>query len=292
MLVTGGAGYIGRRLSSALAERVAVTIIDRSPVDALPGVESITADVRDEEEIDDIAASVDCIFHHAAEVDISKTMDDPRTSASTNVLGTLTILEAARRYDIPVLLASSAAVYGDPLDVPVSESAPKDPTSPYGLEKLVGDRYAALYRDLYDLDVLSLRYFNVYGPGSRSSPGVIRRFISQSRTGGPITIHGDGSQTRDFVYIDDVIRVNLLAASSPMDGSAINVGTGTAISIRTLAEMIRDHIDPTVRITSVTRPDGDIQHSCADMSRAAESLGFTPSVSIDDGIERLVSDAL
>lgn len=289
VLVTGGAGYIGGQLCTVLSEGADVLVVDRSVTSETAGITYREFDIRETALIDRAVASVECVFHLAAEIDVSKTVADPYNSAQTNVIGTVAVLEAARKYDIPVILASSAAVYGDPRETPLQESVRCTPTSPYGLEKLTCDRYARLYRELYGLDVLSLRYFNVYGPGERTSAGVIRRFIQQAQDGGPITIHGDGTQTRDFVHIHDVIRANILAASAEKDGLPINIGTGSAVTIRDLAERIVSMIDPSVQITHIDRPEGDIQRSCADITRAEDVLGYQPTISLSKGLEQYLS---
>jgi len=158
------------------------------------------------------------------------------------VTATLSILEAARREDARVVVASSVAIYGDPVDVPIHEEDAKAPTSPYGVDKLAIDHYVRLYNDLYGLETVALRYFNVYGPRQSAGEysGVVSTFLEQARSGQPITVEGEGDQTRDFVHVSDVVRANLAAAATDNVGRAYNVGTGDSITILGLAELIRD----------------------------------------------------
>jgi UDP-glucose 4-epimerase len=174
--------------------------------------------------------------------------------------------------------------------VPVSEAATLDPTSPYGLQKLAADAYARLYHDLYGLETVPLRYFNVYGPRGIDGDyaGVVGAFLRQARAGGPLTVDGDGEQTRDFVHVDDVVRANLLAATTDGVGRAYNVGTGSSVTIRRLAETVREAVDPSVEIVHRDPRPGDIRHSEADLTRAREGLGYEPTVDLADGLADLV----
>jgi UDP-glucose 4-epimerase len=200
------------------------------------------------------------------------------------------VLEAARKTDTRVVLASSAAIYGHPESTPIDEAHPLDPTSPYGLDKLTADQYTRLYNDLYGLDTVSLRYFNVYGPGQTGGDyaGVITVFIEQALNDDPITVHGDGDQTRDFVFIEDIVQANLLAAKTEHVGAAYNIGTGESITIRELAELIRDITNSDSEIVHTEPRDGDIEHSKADISKATEQLDFEPTVSLREGLKRTI----
>jgi UDP-glucose 4-epimerase len=201
------------------------------------------------------------------------------------------VLEAARRADARVVLASSCAVYGHPDAVPIPETAPAAPTSPYGLQKYTLDAYARLYHDLYGLETVPLRYFNVYGPRQRGGDyaGVIRAFLSQARAGGPMTIHGDGEQTRDFVHVSDVVRANLLAATTEDVGRAYNVGTGDAVTVRRLADLVRDAVGSDAAVVHEPERPGDIRRSEADLTRAREGLGYEPTVTLREGLADLVA---
>ena len=291
VLVTGGSGFIGGALVDALNAEATVRVLDTTPRGGAPDdVEVIEGDIRDESVLDEAMDGIDTVFHQAAVVSVEESIDDPVRSHSVNVAGTVRTLEAARRHDARVVLASSAAVYGDPGRVPVSETDPLEPTSPYGLEKLTIDRYARLYHDLYGLETVALRYFNVYGPGQSGGDyaGVIEAFLEQAREGEPLPVHGDGKQTRDFVHIDDVVEANRLAAETDAVGTAYNIGTGRSVTVERLAEQIRNAVDSRSPIVHTDPRAGDIRHSRADISRARERLGFRPTVDLDQGIETLV----
>ncbi|MDS0277680.1 NAD-dependent epimerase/dehydratase family protein [Halomicroarcula sp. S1AR25-4] len=289
-LVTGGAGFIGSHLVDALRPANDVRVLDsfvtgersRVPDD----VTLVEGDVRDEAALGRAMDGVDLVFHEAAVVSVAQSVADPTTSHSVNVDGTLSVLEAARRQDARVVFASSAAIYGAPESMPVTETAPKQPSSPYGLEKLSGDHYCRLYADLYDLPTVALRYFNVYGPRQSGGDyaGAITAFTEQARSGGPLTVQGDGRQTRDFVDVADVVQANLLAATTDATGEAFNVGTGTGTTIRTVAETIRDRVAPDAEITTVEPRRGDIRESVADVAKARERLGYDPTVSLEAGL--------
>ncbi len=294
VLVTGGAGFIGSHLSAKLCEENEVTVFDSLAAgsrDRVPAeAELIEADIRDRAAVADVLTTVDRVFHLAALVDVARSVEAPVESHDVNVEGTLAILEGARRHDVPVVVASSAAIYGRPKGLPIAEDHPRRPLSPYGLDKLAVDQYARLYHDLYDLPVTALRYFNVYGPGQTGGDyaGVIATFLHQASNGGPLTVEGDGAQTRDFVHVDDVVRANLLATNPTASGRAINVGTGEETSILKLAETIRD-LAATPEITHVDPRPGDIDRSVADLSTAREVLGFEPEIDLGTGLEAMIS---
>jgi len=294
-LVTGGGGFIGGRLVETLRDDPDgpdVRVLDRDPdPDPPDGVRVLEGDVRDPATVGRAVAGVDVVFHQAALVDVAASVEAPRESHATNVAGTLTVLEAAREHDARVVVASSAAVYGDPESVPVAETARPEPLSPYGLEKLTVDRYARLYARLYGLDTVALRYFNVYGPGQTGGDyaGVIETFLRQARAGDPITVHGDGEQTRDFVHVDDVVRANLLAADTTAVGAAYNVGTGRSVTIRRLAERVREAVGSDSAIVHTEPRAGDVRHSRADVSRARERLGYEPTVGLREGLDSLAA---
>jgi UDP-glucose 4-epimerase len=289
-LVTGGAGFIGGHLVDDLRTEHAVSILDSDPDAHPPGDTTyIEGDIRDESTVARAVADADVVFHEAALVSVDASVADPKRSHTTNATGTLNVLEAAREHDTRVVLASSAAVYGHPEGTPISEAHPKEPTSPYGLDKLAADHYARLYADRYDLDTVALRYFNVYGPRQTGEyAGVITVFIEQALADDPITVHGDGSQTRDFVFVEDVVRANRLAAETGQAGTAYNVGTGASITIRDLAELIRDITDANSDIVHTDPREGDIEQSKADISKAESALGYEPRVSLREGLERTV----
>jgi UDP-glucose 4-epimerase len=293
VLITGGAGFIGSHLAERLSSIADVRVFDNlstgDPSQVPTSAELIEGDIRNTAKVDEVIDGVDTVFHQAGMVSVPKSVEEPRACHTTNGTATLDLLEAARRADAGVVFASSAAIYGQPESVPVPEAAPKRPNSPYGIEKLAGDQYVRLYAERYGLPTVALRYFNVYGPqqGVNQYAGVISTFFEQARSGGPITVEGDGQQTRDFVHVEDVVEANLLAATSDVRGAAFNVGTGQRTTIAELARTIQSVTDAEAEITHTDpRPD-DIRHSQADIGRITESLGFEPSVSLRDGLATL-----
>ena len=291
VLVTGGSGFIGGAIAASLRADNDVRTLDTDP-DPPAGVTAIEGDVRDREAVEEAVANVDVVFHQAAIVSVERSIDDPSETHAVNATGTLRVLEAARRHDARVVAASSAAVYGDPEGVPLAEGARLEPTSPYGLSKLALDHYLRLYHELYGLETVALRYFNVYGPGQTGGDyaGVIEAFLRAARSGEPLTVHGDGEQTRDFVHVDDVVRANLLAAETDAVGASYNVGTGDSVTIRGLAERIRHAVGSDSPIVHGDARDGDVRHSRADITKAREELGYRPSVGLSEGLETLVED--
>ncbi|WP_137291577.1 NAD-dependent epimerase/dehydratase family protein [Natronorubrum halophilum] len=293
VLVTGGAGFIGSHLVEALTPHNEVRVLDNfSSGDRsnLPeDVTTVEGDIRDPIALQRAARGVDIIFHHAAVVSVSRSVDAPRQSNDTNLEASLLVLEQARQEDARVVVASSAAVYGHPDELPVPETAPTEPSSPYGIQKLALDQYTRLYEELYGLETVALRYFNAYGPRQQGPySGVISTFLEQARTGDPITIEGDGEQTRDFVHVSDIVRANLQAATTEDTGEAYNIGTGSRTTIRALAETIKDATDSSSPIVHRDSRQGDIRHSGADISRARRTLEFEPRVGLERGIRSLV----
>ena len=291
-LVTGGAGFIGSHLADRLVDDCTVTVYDDLSTGSRDNVpedaEFIHADIRDDDTLRDAVDAADIVFHEAAQVSVQRSVGDPATSHAVNIDPLLTILEAARDTNTRVVFASSAAIYGHPESLPINESHPKTPTSPYGLEKLTADHYCRLYHDRYGVDAVVLRYFNAYGPGQQGGDysGVISIFRDQARAGDEITVEGDGTQTRDFVHVDDIVEANLLAAATDeAAGETFNIGTGDSIEIRELAETIRDVTDSTADIVHVDSRPGDIDHSEADISKARDVLGFEPTYDIEAGLD-------
>jgi len=294
VVVTGGGGFVGHHLVDALAAYNDVTVLDdfsNGRRERLPeGVTVHEGDVCDPEAVTRAVEGADVVFHEAAVVSVERSVEDPEATHAVNVDATLSVLSAAREADARVVFASSAAVYGTPEHVPVAETAPKEPVSPYGLEKLSADHYCRLFAELYGVETVALRYFNVYGPGQSKGPysGVITAFVDQARGGGPVTVQGDGEQTRDFVHVSDVVRANLLAATTEHVGEAFNVGTGRAVTVRRLAEAVRDSVDSSVDIETGDARAGDVRHSRADITKARERLGYEPTVDLEEGIRTVV----
>lgn len=294
VLVTGGAGFIGSHIADMVVDHADVRILDdlsRGSRDHVPDQATlIEGDIRDEDTVERAMDGIDFLFHEAGLVSVPESLERPMDCHEINGTATVRLLEAGRRNDSRVVIASSAAIYGHPGHVPVPEDASKDPQSPYGIEKLSADHYVQTYAVQYGLDAVALRYFNVYGPrqsGGQYS-GVISAFIDQARSGGPITVEGDGEQTRDFIHVDDVVDANLRAATIDSAETAFNVGTGTSVTINELAETVRDIVDANVPITHVDPRPGDIRHSKADISRARRELDFDPSIQLADGLPTAV----
>ncbi|ELY61127.1 NAD-dependent epimerase/dehydratase family protein [Natronolimnohabitans innermongolicus] len=294
VLVTGGAGFIGSHLVDALVEDNAVRILDNfssgTPDRVHPDATVFEGDIRDDATLSRAMDGVDLVFHEAALVSVQASVEEPKRSHSVNLEATLSLLECARREDARVVLASSAAIYGQPEYTPIDEGHPTEPSSPYGLEKLTIDRYARLYHELYGLETVALRYFNVYGPRQAGGDysGVISIFLEQARNGEPITVNGDGTQTRDFVHISDVVQANLLAAQTESVGAAFNVGTGETVTIRELAETIRSVVGSDSEIVHRDPRPGDIEQSQAELSAIRSALGYEPTVTLADGLQTLV----
>lgn len=294
VLVTGGAGFVGSHLVGALAPANEVRVLDDlsagKRANVHPSATLVRGDVRDPDAVAAAMDGVDVVFHEAAMVSVPRSVEEPLACHDRNATGSLSVLEQARAEDARVVLASTTAVYGEPSTLPVPETASTAPRSPYAVSKLAAEEYAATYTERYGLPTVALRYFNVYGPGQPPGPysGVITAFLDSLRTGAPLTVHGDGSQTRDFIHVSDVVRANLTAATTDGVGTAYNVGTGRETSIRDLAKLMATAADRDADIVHTDGREEDVQRSCADISRARAALGFEPCVSLEDGLAALV----
>ncbi len=277
-IVTGGKGFIGSHLVSALEARGDTTVVVDLP----------ECDIRDPEALAAACAGADTIFHLAAIASVQQSIEDPVGTHTTNVVGLLNVLEAARHAKVKkVVFASSAAVYGSAAPTPTLESAPLAPESPYGMHKLMGEQYMALYRTLHSIDTTSLRFFNVYGPGQKGdSPysGVVAKFLELARAGGQPTIFGDGSTVRDFVHVRDVVAAILAAAQSSAPGP-INVGTGKGVTIVELAQAVWSAAGKEAMPVFLPAQEGDIKVSTAAVGLAKEVLGWSASVPLSQGIK-------
>jgi UDP-glucose 4-epimerase len=299
-LVLGGAGFIGSHLvERLLSEGHRVRVLDNlstgkrenlAPV--ADDVELQVGDMRDERALATAVEGCDVVFHQAAIVSVQRSIDEPLLTQATNLGATLQLLLAARGAGVRrIVFASSAAVYGAGSDAPLDEGSPTFPQSPYGLEKLAGEHYLRIWRELYGLETIALRYFNVFGP--RQDPrspysGVISIFADRLAQGVAPTIFGDGEQTRDFVHVANVVEANYLAACTPGAAGAFNVACGETTSLNRLFTQMSQ-----LRGLSLTphygpARSGDIRHSSADISRAASVLGYVPRVPLADGLTALV----
>jgi len=297
-LVTGGAGFIGSHLVDALvSEDCDVTVLDNLSTGNLLNLKHIKnritfyeGDIRDQEIL--VKASKDCdiIFHQAAVVSVPQTVENPVDSAMVNDIGTLFVLEAARKNNVKrVVLASSCAVYGDDPDLPKRENMNPKPQSPYAVQKLTGEFYAGLYFELYNLETVCMRYFNVYGPRQDpSSPysGVISIFMTKAFDSNSPVIYGDGNQYRDFIFVKDVVTANLLAANgNEAKGKIFNIGTGRYISVNELWEKISRLSGHNIEPKYEQARSGDILESVANIDHAQKTLGFEPEYSFEKGLE-------
>ncbi len=297
-LVTGGAGFIGSHLARALVSRGdRVTVLDDLSTgsrDNLAGADArlIEGDVQDPEAVAAAMRDVELVFHHAALISVAESMQDPPTCYQTNLAGSVNVLWAAHQAGVRrVVLASSAAVYGE-AEGPVGEAGPLNPISPYAASKVAMEEAGQLFARTYGLPTVSLRYFNVYGPRQRAdSPyaAVIPIFIEQMLAGEAVTIHGDGQQSRDFVFVDDVVRANLLAADLPAAQSGIfNIAGGSSVSVEQLAHMLRGLIPGVPEpVRGPSRP-GDIRFSAADLRRSSQALGYRPATGLERGLQQTV----
>jgi UDP-glucose 4-epimerase len=298
-LVTGGAGFIGSHLVDALVEAgCAVTVLDdlssgsRANLDAVAGrIRLLQADIRDSAAVAAAAAGCEVVFHLAAVVSVPKTIEDPLGSAAVNETGSLLLFEAARAAGARrVVFASSSAVYGDEPTLPKREEMAPKPLSPYAVQKLAVEHYLRVYTDLFGLESVGLRFFNVFGPRQDpSSPysGVISIFMARALEGTPPLIHGDGRQTRDFVYVGDVVRALIAAAEAPAAaGRVFNVGTGRAVAVLELWEAIAAFSGARSSPAHGPPRPGDVPHSVSAIDAAREALGFLPQVDFEQGLKR------
>jgi len=301
-LVTGGAGFIGSHLVETLLERNEhITVLDNLSTGIfqnikpfLPDITFIKGDICDEEQVRTAVKGCDFILHQAAIPSVPKSVMDPVASNAANINGTLNLLIAARDFNVKrFVFACSSSVYGFDPSIPKIETQPTIPRSPYALTKLTGESYCRLFFDLYGLETVALRYFNIFGP--RQNPdsqyaAVVPNFISKMLHNESPVIHSDGEQSRDFTFVENVVAANLNACSVPeIGGEVFNIGCGTRITInelyRTLANLIGFQGDP---LYTETR-QGDVRHSIASIEKAAKLLNYDPQVSLHLGLERTVA---
>ena len=301
VLITGGAGFIGSHTADVLlSQGFAVRVLDnlsngkRTNLNASALADGrlsfIDGDVRDAAVVDAAVTGVDAVMHLAAQVSVPRSVADPVESSTHNIAGFLNVLDAVRRHKTPrMVYASSAAVYGVPEALPLTEANTAKPLSPYGLEKLINDQYAALYRELYGVSSVGMRYFNVYGP--RQDPkspyaGVISKFADGLEGARPLRVFGDGSQTRDFIYVGDVARANALALQSDVTG-VLNVGTGTSVTLLDLIDAMKEAFGKPAEVRHEPPATGDIAHSATNPARLKQTLGWQPATTFVQGLRAL-----
>lgn len=298
-LVTGGAGFIGSHIVRGLLERGdRVRVLDnfstgkRENLDGLD-VEIVEADLRDASRVTSACRGIETIFHQAAFVSVPQSMKEPTECFDVNVTGAASLLQAAHKFGVKrVVFASSAAVYGDSDAYPLAEETPLRPLSPYAASKRVDEIYGQLYTTSFGLEVVGLRYFNVYGPRQRPDSqyaAAVPIFIRRLLDGKPITIFGDGGQTRDLIFVGDVVRANLAAAAHPSaPGGVFNICTGNETRIIDLVEILQD-LFPSAPPPEFSEPRaGDIYRSIGSPQKAADVLGFRAQTSLADGLRQTV----
>ncbi|MEI6564011.1 MAG: SDR family oxidoreductase [bacterium] len=302
-LITGGCGFIGSHIAEALvADGVKVRVFDNfssGKLENLQGfggeIEVVRGDVCDPEALKSAMPGVTHVFHEAALVSVAISVESPVENDAINIRGTLNVLQAARAAGVKrVVLASSAAVYGNNPTLPKRENMLPEPESPYALGKLTGEYYLKLFSSLYGLETVALRYFNVFGPrqdGKSMYSGVISRFTDDLRSGRTPTIFGDGQQTRDFVYVKDVVQANLLAMRSPKvgRGEVFNVATGKAVSLIQLLDALKTITGVNVTPQFKDARVGDIKHSLADISKIRSGLEYEPRFGLKQGLRATVN---
>jgi nucleoside-diphosphate-sugar epimerase len=301
ILVTGGAGFIGSNLVRALLERgEEVRVLDnfstgsRQNLEGLD-VEVVEGELRSYERVHNAVRGAEVVFHLGAMGSVPRSVQDPLTSSAVNVEGTLNVLSAARDEGVRrVVFSSSTSVYGSTRTMPTTEDTPPDPISPYGVAKLAAERYCVSFSRVYDsFESVVLRYFNVFGP--RQSPfsqyaAVVPLFATAIAAGRPITIFGDGEQSRDFTYVENVVDATMRAADAEgASGRMFNIASGSPITVNRVAEVVGEILGKSVERSFAPPRAGDIRDSWADITAAREILGWTPEVSIEEGLRRTVA---
>jgi UDP-glucose 4-epimerase len=301
-LVTGVAGFIGSSITQALLDRgERVRGIDnfvtgkRENLAGLRGLDFVQGDINEPADIQKVCDGVDTIFHEAAIPSVPRSVKDPIESNQANVNGTLQLLVAAKDAKVKrVIYAGSSSAYGDTPTLPKHEGMIPDPISPYAVSKVAGEFYMQSFYRVYGLETVTLRYFNVFGPRQDpSSPysGVLAKWITQMLSDGPVTVFGDGEQSRDFTFIENVVHGNILASSAPSNrvaGKVFNLATGTRITLNEVLSELKDIIGYRGSPIYADERTGDIKHSLADITRAKIELGYSPRVDFKEGLRRTV----
>ncbi|MBE3114413.1 MAG: SDR family oxidoreductase [Actinobacteria bacterium] len=300
VVITGGAGFIGSNLVRKLSPNNHVIVIDDLSTGNIKNIQDLTdsnkieflrGSVTDLDILQKTFKNVNHVFHEAAIPSVPRSIKDPLQTNMVNINGTLNVLLSARENQVQkVIYASSSSVYGDTPTLPKKEKMKPRPLSPYAVSKLTAEYYCQVFTKIFDLPTVSLRYFNVYGP--RQNPeseyaAVIPKFITSIINNKSPVIYGDGKQTRDFTYIDDVVKANILAAESKETG-VFNIAGGNRISINSLTHKIMGICEKELDLLYEDARDGDIKHSLADISKAKEKLGYKPRFKLEDGLQEAV----
>lgn len=298
-LVTGGGGFIGSHLvRRLLREGQSVRVLDNFATgrrenleEVLDDIELIEGDLQSYERVHNAVRGCEVAFHLGALPSVPRSIQDPLTSNATNVVGTLNVLLAARDEGVRrVVFASSSSTYGASIELPKREDMHPLPIAPYAVSKLAAEGYCRAFHEVYGLETVALRYFNVFGPGQDPQSqyaAVIPNFITAALEGRSPIVHGDGEQSRDFTYVDNAIDANLLAAEAPgAAGEAFNIACGERISLNEIVTRIAALVGKEIEAVHTDPRPGDVRHSLADISKAREILGFEPAVDFDEGLSR------
>ncbi len=297
-LVTGGAGFIGSHLvERLLQEGLQVQVLDDLSVGMRENVPAeadlLVGDVRDAEAVDRALDGVDVAFHLAARVSIRASVKHFYEDAEANVMGTLSLLQGCAAHKVRrFVYASSMGVYADaPSPDPIDETHTAEPISPYGVSKLAGEKYLLCLADALDVEPVILRYFNTYGPRQGYTPyvGVVTIFIKRLLAGEPPVIFGDGEQRRDFVYVGDLVHATVLAMQKDVAGEVFNVGTGRATSIKEVADMLCEKLNPALRPIYAPEQMGELRYSVADISKARRLLGYEPQGRLEERMDEVIA---
>ena len=296
ILVTGGAGFIGSHIVDRLAPDNDVTVLDNLSNGSLDylaksrgRIEFVKGDIHDKELVTKLAGDAEYVFHLAALVSVIRSLEEPETYDKINAYGTLNLLEACRTAKIKKFVySSSAAVFGDADYLPVDEKHPLNPKSPYAVSKLTGEKYALAYYHSYGLPAAALRYFNIYGPRQDRSEyaNAISIFLNKFKARQPITVFGDGEQTRDLIYVQDIVEANILAAvKDEAAGQIFNIATGKATTVNEIVKLVKKATGYDGEINYAPPRPGEIIHSRANIQKAGDLLGFRPAVTPEQGLK-------
>lgn len=315
ILITGGCGFIGTSLIDALLHagctqpiRVLDSLVTGSPEDlaevadfetlsvaqlaeATRQVVLVQGDIRDVALTEQVAHGVSTIVHLAANTGVGPSVEDPRLDMECNVVGTFNMLEAARKHDVKKFVFASSGAPAGEVEPPIHEELPPHPVSPYGSSKLAGEGYCSSYHKTFGIDTICLRFGNVYGPRSKNKASVVAKFIKQALAGDTCAIYGDGSQTRDFIYIFDLIRAIQAAMEAPVGGETFQIATGRERTVGEIAELIAKHLEihgKSMPITHEAKRLGDVMRNYSDTTKARTMLGWQPQLDINDGIAETI----
>jgi len=309
ILITGGCGFVGGHLAeSFVADGHDVTVLDNfddfysldikqhNVSDAQAAATKsdgsytlIEGDICDQSTVTDAVDGSDIVFHQAAQAGVRHSVEEPQAVNAVNVTGTLNCLQAARAANVDrFVFASSSSVYGKPQYLPYNEEHPTLPISPYGASKVAAEHYTRVFHEVHELSTVIMRYFTVYGPRMRPNMA-ISNFVSRCMNSEPPVVYGDGTQTRDFTYIDDIVAANrTLLTSEAADGEILNIGSSDNISIHDLASLIRDQLAPGLDVEFAKRYDADAEHTHAEVEKARKCIGYEPTTNIRDGVEKFI----